>query len=147
MSSRALYRAAAILLLLFAAGHTVGFLTLQPPTAEARAAFDAMNTVHFPMGRSSLSYGGFYRAFGLMVTVYLLFSALVAWQLGSDARSRGPSFAMLGWALCATQVASLVLSWIYFALPQMLFSGLIAACLAGGTWLAMSEGPTRNAAM
>jgi hypothetical protein len=38
--------------------------------------------VHFSFGGGTFSYGGFYVGFGLFVTAYLLFSALLAWQLG-----------------------------------------------------------------
>ena len=41
MISAKLYRTAAIVFLLFAAGHTFGFLTLTPPTSEAIAVRDA----------------------------------------------------------------------------------------------------------
>jgi len=35
MSATLLYRMAAVLFVLFAVGHTYGFLTLRPPSAEA----------------------------------------------------------------------------------------------------------------
>ncbi len=62
MSATLLYRIAAFLFILFALGHTYGFLSLRAPSIEARAVFDAMNTVHFEVGGRSFSYGGFYRA-------------------------------------------------------------------------------------
>jgi hypothetical protein len=55
------YRIAAFVFALFALGQTYGFLSLRAGLAEARAVFDAMNTVHFEVGGRSLSYGGFYR--------------------------------------------------------------------------------------
>ena len=92
MNARVLYRIAAVMFVLFAAGHTFGFLSFQPPTAEALAVRDAMTNVHFQVGHASFSYGGFYTGFGLYVTAYMLFSAYVAWHLsglaGSLARGR-----------------------------------------------------------
>jgi len=83
MKATLLFRIAAVLLLLFATGHTIGFLSFTPPTPEGVAVRDAMSNVHFQVRNNSLSYGGFYRGFGLFVTAYLLFSAFLAWQLGS----------------------------------------------------------------
>src|SRR5271165_4000097 len=76
-----LYRIAAVLLVLFAAGHTIGFLSFKPPTAEGLAVRDAMMDVHFQVKSADLSYGGFYKGFGFFITVYLLFSAFLAWHL------------------------------------------------------------------
>jgi len=105
------------LLVLFAAGHTFGFLKFKPPTPEGLAVRDAMRTVHFPVGGKSFSYGGFYTGFGLFVTAYLLFSAFLAWHLGALAATNHQSIGALGWAFSGVQVASLILSWIYFAPP------------------------------
>ena len=69
-----LYRTAAVLLILFAAGHTFGFLNFKAPTAEGVAVFDAMNHVRFTARGATYSYGDFYRGFGLYISVYLLFS-------------------------------------------------------------------------
>ena len=135
MKATSLYRTAAILFLLFAAGHTVGFLSLKPPTAEALAVRDAMNQVHFVIGGSSFSYGGFYTGFGLYVTAYLLFSAFLSWHLGNMAVSHPAAIGGLGWIFCAIQVASLALSWTYFSTGPAVFSALVAICLglAAGT--------------
>jgi len=78
MKAAVLYRIAAVLLIIFAAGHTVGFLKFRPETPEGRAVFESMNNVQFQIGRGSFSYGGFYTGFGLFATLYLLFSAYVA---------------------------------------------------------------------
>jgi hypothetical protein len=122
MSTVWLYRIASALLVVFAVLHTVGFLGFQPPTPEGRAVLESMNTVHFQLGGKSFSYGEFYQAFGLFVTIYMLFAAYVAWLL-----SRTP-MKSLGWALFVVQVAGLVLAVVYFSAPQISFSGVLAAC-------------------
>jgi hypothetical protein len=61
MTATGLYRIAAVLFVLFAVGHTYGFLSLRAPSAEGRAVFDAMNMVHFQVRGASYSYGAFYR--------------------------------------------------------------------------------------
>lgn len=135
MTSTVFYRAAAILFVLFAAGHTVGFLRFAPPTAEAVAVRDAMNTVRFSVGRSSFSYGGFYIGFGLYVSAYLLFSAALAWILGGVANTAPDVVRAIGWMFFAVQLAGLALSWMYFSAAPAVFSALVALCLGAGVWL------------
>ncbi len=135
MSATSLYRIAAVLFLLFAAGHTLGFLAFRPATAEGLAVHDAMNSVKFEFKGSSYSYGGFYRGFGLMVTVYLLFSAYLAWYLGGLAVSIPPSTGALAWVFAAVQLACLVLSLLYFFLVPALFSGVLVIALGWAAWL------------
>jgi len=130
------YRIASVLLILFAAGHTVGFLRFKPPTPEAVAVRDAMSNVRFPVGGSQFTYRDFYVGFGLFVTVYLLFSAFLAWHLGNVARANPQAIGALGWAFFVVQVAILALSWIYFFTAPVVFSALVAACLGWAAWLA-----------
>ena len=134
MKATWLYRIAAILLVLFSLGHTIGFLNFKPPTPEGIAVHNAMNNVHFQMSGASLSYGSFYVGFGLFVTAYLLFVAFVAWHLSGLAGKTPQLIGTLGWGLFAVQVASLVLSWIYFAGPPIAFSGVLAVCLGWAAW-------------
>ncbi len=141
MSATLLYRIASVLFVLFAAGHTVGFLKFQPPTPEGLAARDAMNNVYFEVSGARFSYGGFYVGFGLYVTVYLLFAAFLSWHLGGLASQNPQAIGALGWMFFAVQVASLVLSWKYFFLPPTVLSGLVAVCLGWAAWLVQSARP------
>ncbi|MGA2810650.1 MAG: hypothetical protein ABSG16_04570 [Candidatus Acidiferrum sp.] len=136
MKATVLYRTAAFVFVLFALGHTYGFLSLSAPSAEARAVFEAMNTVHFVVHDRSYSYGAFYRGLGLSATVAMLFSAFVAWHLGDLARSAPSSIGALGWVFFAVQLAGLVLSLLYFGPPPAVLSALVAAILAWAAWLA-----------
>src|SRR5262249_61851785 len=97
MKATLLYRIAAVLLILFAAAHTFGFLSFTPPTPEGVAVRDAMNNVHFQVKNHSYSYGNFYRGFGLFATAYLLFASFLAWHLcgmaeEQSATSRAPAW-------------------------------------------------------
>jgi len=134
MNVRLLYRIAAVLLVLFAAAHTVGFLTFTPATPEGVAVREAMNNVHFQAVTQSRSYGNFYRGFGLFVTAYLLFAAFLAWHLGNVAVKYPQAIGGLAWVFCGLQLASMVLSWIYFFPPPLIFSGLVAFCLGWAAW-------------
>ena len=140
MKAAILYRIASVIFVLFAAGHTVGFLTLVPPSPEARAVYEGMSSVHFQLRGESFSYGGFYRGFGLSITVTLLFSAFLAWYLGTLAGSNPQAIGWLGWAFTLVQVISIVLSWKYFATGPAIFAAVVAICLGWAAWLVGGKG-------
>ncbi len=129
------YRIASVLFILFAVGHTFGFLAFKPPSPEGLAVRDAMQNVRFQVKGSTFTYGDFYTGFGLYATVYLLFSAFLAWHLGNLARTAPQAIGLLAWVFVAVQVASLILSWRYFLLPPVILSALVAACLTWAGWL------------
>lgn len=135
MNATLLYRAAAVLLVLFAAGHTFGFLKFKAPTPEGLAVRDAMNSVHFQVGSSTFSYGGFYVGFGLTVSAYLIFAAFLSWHLGGLAATNPRAIGALGWVFFALQLVSLALSVKYFSVVPAVSSGLVAACLGWAAWL------------
>ena len=135
MKASTLFRIAAILLLLFAAGHTFGFLSFRPATPEGEGVLNSMKTVPLTTSGPTFTYYGFYVGFGLFVTAYLLFAAFVAWHLASQARSAPHSIVMLSWGLFAVQVICLVLSWIWFSLPPAVFSAVVVVCVGWASWL------------
>lgn len=135
MSVALLYRIAAVLLLLFAIGHTPGFMGFRPASAQALAVRDAMNSVRFGFKGASYTYGGFYTGFGLTITAYLLFAAFLAWHLGGLAASQAQGIGALAWAFAPVQLACLVLSVAYFFPLPALFCGVVVACLAWVAWL------------
>jgi len=140
VSATLLYRIAAVLLVLFAVGHTVGFLGFKPASADGLAVRDAMRTVQFEFKGASYSYGNFYLGFGLTITAYLLFSAFLAWHLGSVAATSPQSIGALAWAFAALQLACVGLSIAYFFLLPALFSGFVVVCLGWAAWLLRDAG-------
>jgi hypothetical protein len=143
MKATWLYRITAILLLLFAAGHTIGFLKFVPPTPEGKAVMDAMNNVAL-QPRAPFMYGGFYRGFGFFVTVYLLFAAFLAWHLGELARKFPTAAGSLPWAFFFLQLASLALSWRYFPAPPVVLSAFPALCAGWAAFLMRSASASRS---
>src|SRR5258708_36881202 len=137
MSATLLYRIAAFVFALFALGHTYGFLSLRAPSAEGRAVYDAMSTVHFELGSRSFSYGDFYRGFGLSCTVSMIFSAFLACHLAQLARSSPGAIGALAWVFFVVQLAGVVLSFLYFGLPPVVLSVLVALILG---WAALLVG-------
>lgn len=139
MTATLLYRIAAVLFLIFAAGHTFGFLKFKPANPEGLAVHDSMDSVRLQVGRhkpaGKLTYGDFYRGFGLFCTLYLIFAAYLAWHLGSMAQSAPLAIGSLGWAFFAVQLVSIALSWIYFLPPPVVLSALVAICTGWAAWL------------
>lgn len=135
MTATLLYRISAFVLVLFAAGHTLGFMKFKAPTPEGVAVQQSMDNVRFSIGGKSLTYGDFYRGFGLFCTAYLLFGAFLAWQLGTMARSNPQAIGALGWVFFGLQVVGIGLSWRYFVLPPTIFSAVMAILTGWAAWL------------
>lgn len=136
MKAATLFRITAFVFVLFAAGHTFGFLNFKPPTQEGLAVRDAMDRVHFQVGGKLFSYGGFYRGFGLSATAAMAFQAFFAWHLGSMASRGAADVKTLGWAFFAWQIPGLILSLLYFGIPPTVLSTLVAALIAAAAWIA-----------
>jgi len=129
-----LYRITSVLLVLFAIGHTLGFRKTDPKWG-VDSLIVSMQSIHFDAQGFGRNYWDFYTGFGLFVSVFLLFSAVLAWQLGSLpeetlARMRGTA-----WAFAFCFVAVTILSWMYFFIVPIVFSILIAVCLVAAAWL------------
>jgi len=139
MSPTLLFRIAAVLLVLFAALHTLGFLRFVPTSPAGQAVLHGMKEVSFSIAGKTRTYDQLYRGFGLYNTAYLLFSAFLAWVLGGLAQTAPQAVRSLGWGLFVLQLSSIALSWTYFFLPPLAFSGLVALCVGWATWLVGSR--------
>lgn len=135
MSHSLFYRAASVLLVLFAAGHTIGFRSTKGMEG-ADTVVALMQSTHFTVQGSRRAYWDFYVGFGLFVTVFLLFSALLSWQLGGMSRDVLAQMPAITWGLAICFLAVTVLSGTNFFIVPLLFSGLATACLIAGAWLA-----------
>ena len=136
MRASMFYRIAAVLLLLFDAGHTSGF-----PWSDPQWGVDlrSMQSTHFYIMGFSRTYWDFYVGFGLFVSAFLLLAVVLAWQLGglppeSLARMRGTACAF---ALCF--IAVTVLSWKYFFMIPIVFSIVTTICLTAVAWLSTKQ--------
>ena len=75
-----LYRIASILLLLFDVGHTLGFRQSDPKWG-VDALLASMRSIHFDVQGFSRTYWDLFVGAGLFVSVFLLFAAVLTWQL------------------------------------------------------------------
>lgn len=127
MSSALLYRAASVLLLLYAAGHQLGFRRVDPKW-NADATVAAMKTTFEVQGQTR-SYWNFFSGFGFFVTGLLLFAAILAWQLGALPGDVLQRLNLVRWAFAACFVALTILTWRYFFPAPTIFSALVALAL------------------
>jgi hypothetical protein len=134
-----LYRIASILLLLFAAGHTVGFRQNNPEWG-ADAVLGLMRSIHFDAQGFSRTYWDFFSAFGLFFSVFLLFAAVLAWLLGGLPAETLARVRRIAWALAICFVAVTVLSWRYAFTTPIAFSTAITMCLIAAAWLSAKTG-------
>lgn len=129
------FRLATYLLLLFAFGHTAGGMLAQKSLGPASdTVFIAMKKVHFDFNGADSTWYRFWFGFGLTVTVFLLFSAFVAWQLDKVGPASWPAVSGIAWALVVSQLCNAVLSWTYFFAGPGVFASVVTLLLAWGTW-------------
>lgn len=129
------YRTASVLLVLFAAGHTLGFRQIDPGWKGVDTVVTAMRGVHFDVQGFDRTYYDFFAGFGLFVSVLLLLSAGVAWQMGSLSREALAGMALLRWGFAFCYAVVTFLSWKYFFVIPIVFSAAITLCLLAASWL------------
>lgn len=122
------FRIASVLLLLFAIGHTLGFRSPDPQWG-VDSLVTSMHSIHFNVQGFDRTFWDLYTAAGFYVGVFLLFSAILAWQLGSLAPQNLAPLRLTAWAFALVFVVLTILSSRYlFAIP-VVFCSLIALCL------------------
>src|SRR5256884_6761185 len=138
MKAPILYRISSVLLLLFAAGHTFGFRQNNPEW-RADAVLGLMRSVHFDAQGFTRTYWDFFSAFGLFLSVFLLFAAVLAWQLGGLPAETFARMRPTAWALAICFAAVTALSWRYAFTTPIVFSTIITMCLIAAAWLAAKK--------
>lgn len=136
MRASLIFRIAAVLLILFGATHTAGFLSFRPTSPGGLAVWWGMEHVRFGANHS---YGDFYRGFGLYITAAMLLAAGFAWWLGRVARTEPRLTFAPGLMLTLFLLSGLMLALIYFGLPQAVFSLAVLSASALATWRAARE--------
>jgi hypothetical protein len=129
-----LYRIASILILLFAAGHTLGFRQIDPGWG-VDSLIASMQSTHFEVQGSLRTYWDFFVGFGLFVSVFLVLAAVLAWQMGGLGAETLATMRGTRWALAVCFCAVVILSWRYFFMMPLIFSVAIALCLTAAAWL------------
>lgn len=139
MKASVFYRTATVLLLLFAIAHTLGFRQTNPEWQGTGSVIASMQSVHFDAGGFNRTYWDFFSAFGLYFSVFLVFAAAMAWQLGGLPAETGAPLRRTARMLAVSFAVVTALTWSYgFTIP-LVFSALITVCLIAGAWLSAAR--------
>src|SRR5271168_948613 len=134
MKAPVLYRIAAVLLLLFAVGHTLGFRQ-SDPSWGVDSLLGSMRSIHFEVQGFSRTYWDLFVAAGFCVGVFYFFSAILAWQLGGLPAETLALMRGTAWAFAGCFAAITVVSWRYLFVVPIVFSVTITLCLLAAAWL------------
>ncbi len=132
------YRIAAVLLLLFAVGHTLGFRESDPKWG-VDALLGSMRSIHFEVQGFNRTYWDLFMAAGLSVGVLYVFAAILAWQLGGLPAATLALMRGTAWAFPLCFAAITVVSWRYLFIIPLTFSIVITLCLTAAAWLSARQ--------
>src|ERR1700722_3711693 len=138
MRASMLYRIAAVLLLLFAAGHTLGFRQSDPKWG-VDALLDSMRSIRFDVQGFRRTYWDLFEAAGFSVGVFYVFAAILAWQLGGLPAANLALMRGTAWAFALCFAAITVVSWRYLFVLPIAFSIAIALCLTAAAGLSARQ--------
>jgi hypothetical protein len=128
------YRIAAVLLLLFAVGHTFGFRQ-SDPVWGVDALLESMRSIHFDVQGFNRTYWDLFQAAGFSIGMFYLFSAILAWQLSGLPVATLALMRGTAWAFAFCFAAITIVSWRYLFILPIAFSAVITLCLAAAAWL------------
>jgi hypothetical protein len=140
MKASVFYRIAAVLLLLFAIGHTLGFRQSDPAWG-VDALLRSMRSIHFDVQGFNRTYWDLFLAAGFSVGVFFLFSAILAWQLGGLPAETLGRMRGIAWTFALCFAAITVVSWRHLFLLPVAFSIVVTLCLAAAAWLSAKQAP------
>src|ERR1700757_4905430 len=133
-----LYRISSVLLLLFAAGPTLGFRQSDPKWG-VDALLGSMRSIHFDVQGFNRTYWDLFVAAGFSIGVFYLFAAILAWQLGGLPAANLALMRGTAWAFALCFAAITVVSWRYLFILPIVFSIAITLCLTTAAWLSAKQ--------
>ena len=141
MKAPVFYRIAAVLLLLFAIGHTLGFRQSDPAWG-VDALLGSMRSIHFDVQGFNRSYWDLFQAAGFSVGVFYVFAAVLAWQFGGLPSATLALMRLAAWGFALCFAAITVVSWRYLFVLPIVFSAVVTLCLSAAAWLSDKPAPT-----
>lgn len=137
------YRLAAYALVLYTLGHTLGAVVPTPAFGpESDAVVSMMKSVHVDAQGADCTWYGFYRGFGAFVSLFLAYSAFMAWYLGGKTVTERRAHAPLSWGLFLAFGASIVITAVWFFPAPQVFSTVVTLLLGIGClrdWIAVRD--------
>lgn len=138
MKASMFYRTASVLLLVFAALHTFGFRQVDPQWG-VDSLISLMRSIHFDILGTNRTYWDFFVGFGLFFSIFLVFTAVLAWQLGGLPRQTLAVMRGTAWALVICFAAVTIVCFRYAFIVPIVFSSLILLCLTAAAWLSARQ--------
>ena len=138
MKASMFYRIAAVLLLLFAVGHTLGFRQSDPKWG-VDALLGSMRSIHFDVQGFNRTYWDFFVGTGFSAGLFYLFAAILAWQLGGLPAATLALMRGTAWAFALCFAAITVVCWRYLFVIPIAFSFVITLCLTAAAWLSARQ--------
>lgn len=124
-------RTLAVVLFLFALGHTMGTAAPRVTRGAPEAAlFTAMQSYQFRVMGFDRSYWDFYRGFALTISVLMFAMAALAWQIQPLVRDDPRRARPLAITLLLGCIGLAVLSWLFFFGAPIAFAMIAVACAA-----------------
>jgi hypothetical protein len=127
------YRIASVLLILFAALHTFGFQQVDPQWG-VDPLVTSMQSTHFDVMGTRRTYWDFFVGFGLFFSIFLVFTALLAWQLSGLSREILATLRGTAWALVLCFAAVTILAFRYAFIVPIVLSILVLLSLTAAAW-------------
>src|SRR5215469_9511299 len=93
-----------------------------------------MRSIRLDVQGFSRTYWDVFQAAGFSVGIFYLFTAVLAWQLGSLPAKALAGMRVVVWALAVCFAAITVVSWKYLFMLPIVFSAVITSCLTAAAW-------------
>jgi len=122
-------RIAAVIMALFAAGHTMGGRKAWSPVGET-LVLEQMRTFQFDAMGTSRTYFDFYLGFGFVISVLQFMQAVLLWQVGGLAREDARRVRPLIATFLVAAIASTLVTWRYIFLVPTIFSIVYTVAVA-----------------
>lgn len=137
MKPSTLYKAASVLLVVFAAGHTLGFMQADPAW-RVDPLLELMQSTRFVVQGFTRSYWDFLQGAGFTVGIFYVFAAVLAWQLAALPTRTVSRLGAVAWSFAGAFAAITLVSWMYLFWIPIVLSFLVTACVVGGAWRSWS---------
>lgn len=146
MKASTFYRIAAVLLLFFAVGHTLGFRQSDPKWG-VDPLLSSLRSIHFDVQGFNRTYWDLFVAAGFTVGLFYLFAAILAWQLGGLPVATLALMRGTVWAFALSFAAITVVSMRYLFIIPVAFSVAITICLTAAAWISAKQDAPDSVAM
>ncbi|HMD58860.1 MAG TPA: hypothetical protein VKG66_03675 [Steroidobacteraceae bacterium] len=129
MNASVLLRIAAVFILLFGVGHSLGYPWVGNVTeAQQTALMDAIQANTAVTMGFMRSYADFHVGFGWFISIFFLVQAIVVWRLASLLGVQPAVVKFLSGLFAVQYLATLVLDYYFFFWAPIISAALVAAC-------------------